>query len=184
MSTPTFVAAFQPLWAKLNPLHPGLGTPEKSIRGLTIFLAALSLYHVLTGFSLVVTCLQQIARSPLECLGYLAFFLLLPTAALAFGQRKPLGWTLAVGYLTLSLLGAGFGLWAALTWRPSGVAALDTLYPSRSPLPSVAAAAVFTGALVALGQPTLRQAFRISKRHGVKVVTVTVLLACAVAVVR
>ena len=184
MPTPTFVAAWPPLWAKLNPRHPGLAGLEQRLRGLVLLLAALCLYQGLTEYSLLAACVLDLPRHPLECSGYLALFLLLPTATLALAQRKPLGWTLAVGYLTFSLLGAGFGLWTALTWHPSGVAAFDALSPRRSPLPSLVSVAVFTGALVALSRPDLRQVFRVSTRHLVKVVAATVLLTVAIGVAR
>ena len=183
MPTPTFAAAWPSLWAKLNPRHPGLSGPEQRIRGIVLFLVMLCLYQGLTQFSMLASCVLDLPRYPLECSGYLALFLLLPTATWALAQGKPLGWTLAVGYLTLSLLGALFGLWFALMWHPSGDA-FDALSPPRSPLPSLGLAVVCTGALVGLSRPDLRQVFRISTRHLVKVITATLLLSVAIAVAR
>lgn len=183
-----FAAAWPPLWAKLNSQHPGLAVAEQRLRALVLFLVALCLYQGLTQGASLAASVRDWPRYPLECSGYLALFLLLPAATWALAQRKPLGWTLAVGYLTFSLLtalfGLWFGLWFALTWHPSGVAAFDALSPRRSLLPSLLSAAVFTGALVVLSQPDLRQAFRVSTRQLGQAVAAAVLLAIVVAVFR
>ena len=184
MPTPTFAAAWPPLWAKLNPRYPGLPAPEQRLRSIVLFLAALCLYQGLTEWSSLAACIHDLPRYPLECSGYLALFLLLPAATLALAQRKRLGWTLAVGYLTFSLLGALFGLWVALTWHPSGIAAFDALSPRRSLLLSLLSTAVFTGALVVLSQPDLRQGFRVNTRQLGQVVAAAVLIAILVAVFR
>ena len=179
-----FAAAWPPLWAKINPQHPGLTVAEQRLRALVLFLAALCLYQVLTQGASLAAAVLDWPRYPLECSGYLALFLLLPAATWALAQRKPLGWTLAVGYLTFSLLGALFGLWVALTWHPSGVAAFEALSPRRALLPSLLSAAVFTGALVVLSQPDLRQVFHVSTRQLGQAVAAAVLLAIIVAVFR
>ena len=149
-----------------------------------LFLAAVSLYQGLTEGSSLAACVRDLPRGPVECSGILALFLLSPTAAWALARRKPLGWTLAVGYLTLSLLGAGFGLWFALTWHPSGGTAFDALAPRHSPLPSLVSVVVFAGALMALSRPDLRQLFHVSTRHLVRVVAATVLLVVVMGVAR
>ena len=177
-----FAAAWPPLWAKLNPQHPGLAVAEQRLRALVLFLAAWCLYKGWTEWSSLVGCVRDWPRDPLACSGYLALFLLLPVATWALARRKPLGWALAVGYLTFSLLGALFGLWFALRWHPSGVAAFDALSPRRSLLPSLLAAAVFTGALLVLSRPDLRQAFGVSTRQLGQVVAAAVLLTIVVAV--
>ena len=89
-----------------------------------------------------------------------------------------------MGYLTISLLGAGFGLWFALTWHPSGASPLADLYPCHSPLPSLVSAAVCTCALVALSQPALRQVSRITTCQMVQVVAAAVLFIIAIGVAR
>ena len=159
------VLGFASVWAQLNPQHPGLDDTEKRLRFLVLFFVGMSLYQVVAEFSMLAYCVQELAREPLACSCYLTLFLVVPAAALALAQRRPLGWTIAAGYLAYSVAGALFGLWAALTWRPSGVPVLDLMFPHPSPLASVLWGAVATGGLVALGQPAVRQVFAAGPRR-------------------
>lgn len=58
---------------------------------MVLFLAALCLYQGLKQFSLLAAYVLDLPRHPLEYSGYLALFLLLPTATWALAQHKPLG---------------------------------------------------------------------------------------------
>jgi hypothetical protein len=178
------VSGLPTFWEQFNPQRPDITRTEKCLRYLVLFFAVLSLYQGLTDFSVLAYYMRELAREPLVCAGGLATFLVVPAAAWALAQRWPLGWPLAVGYLVFSLSGALVGLWAALTWHPSGAPALDQLFPRTSPLPHVLWAAVAAGGLVVLSQPAMRHVFTVGPRRIATAGLIAALLICTATALR
>lgn len=148
----------------INPIQSGIPSTEKTIRLIVIIFGGIFLYQLITDFRTTLAYIKDIPIFPLESILILLPQILLLAAVIAFWKRKKIGWTLLTIFLTFSLVAALFLLFQSLTWKPSGLAGFDNLFPRPSPTTYIIQLLFLVGTLYILGKPNIREVFFINKQ--------------------
>lgn len=145
----------------LNPVAEEKPAAHKTITIISIVLGGLFLYQLASTWDYL-----PFGIDGKWDLG--VFAVLLPSVVLLltvplFYKRKKAGWILLAVYLCASLAGVAWMIVTALTWRPSGIPAFDSLLPPPSWL-SIFYGALFHGVpLYVICKEEMRKLFNVSK---------------------
>ncbi len=157
-------AAGHTFFDTINPIQSGIPSTEKTIRLIVIIFGGIFLYQLITDFRTTLAYIKDIPRFPFESILILLPQILLLAAVIAFWKRKKIGWTLLTIFLTFSLVTTAFLLFQSLTWKPSGLAGFDNLFPRPSPTTYIIQLLLLVGTLYVLGKPNIREEFSINKQ--------------------
>lgn len=152
------------LFDTINPIQNGIQTPEKIIR-LTILifggLAIYRLYQQLGMFQIIYH--EGFSDWDLSMVEYFFPIVILPIAVILFWKRKKLGWILLSIFLSYSALNAIVLFFMNLGRQPSGIPALENLFPTVSPVVYVMTLLFFGGFLFLNCKAEVRNIFKITK---------------------
>ena len=100
----------------------------------------------------------------LSMVEYFLPLILLPTSTILFWLRKKSGWILMASYLTYSAIST-LGL-TIMTWnmQPSGIPALDNLFPQTSPITLIMTTLFFGGTLWVLTKNEIKEQYKVNKQ--------------------
>lgn len=109
----------------------------------------------------------------LSMVEYFLPLILLPVAVLLFWNRKRSGWILLAVFMTYSAVTA-FGLFLMdLGKSPSGIPALENLFPTVSPIAYILTMLFYTGFLLLICRQGVRNEFNILKSTAIKTILFT-----------
>jgi hypothetical protein len=147
-----------------NPIQSETPTTDKYIKLISLFLGGLFLYDVYLEFGLMKFMFTE-ATAHWD-LGTMLIFLpwiILPTASILLWYRKKHGWTLATLFFSNTAAGAIQSFIHELNRKPTGIPALDTLFPTTSPIVYIGAFLLFEGVTLAMTKENIREAYDIDK---------------------
>ncbi|WP_044400173.1 hypothetical protein [Lacinutrix sp. Hel_I_90] len=153
------------LFDTINPIQNGIQTPEKIIR-LTILifggLAIYRLYQQLGMFQIIFH--EGISDWDLSMIEYFFPIIILPIAVILYWKRNKIGWILLSIFLTYSGFNAIVLFFMNLGRQPSGIPALENLFPTVSPAVYVMTLLFFGGFLFLNCKEAVRNILKISKQ--------------------
>ena len=157
----------------INPIQSGIPSTEKTIRLIVIIFGGLFLYSFIKDFRTHLAYVKDISSFPFESIIYLLPLILLPVATIAFWKRKSFGWTLLTIFLTFSAVGAMWLLFQSFSWKPSGLAGLDNLFPRPSPTTYIIQLLFLIGTMYVLCKTSIREVFSIDKQKMAATIGIT-----------
>ncbi|HLN96755.1 MAG TPA: hypothetical protein VK183_14060 [Flavobacterium sp.] len=161
----TFRSLGHSLLEKLNPIQEGSPTTDKTIRLISLLFGGFFLLQLFREFGMIRYILTDDSMQwDLSMVLYVAPLVTVPIATILFYKRHKLGWLLLALFLTCSTVSALVNLMLAFTREPSGIAALDSLFPRPSPFASLLTCLFFAGNLWAIGRETVRGVYGIARQ--------------------
>ncbi|MCU0431962.1 MAG: hypothetical protein MUC87_00750 [Bacteroidia bacterium] len=149
----------------INPVQRKPATIDLTIKRISLFLGVLFIYDVYkeSGF-LKFMFTDQTAEWDLPTVLYFLPLITLSIAALLFWRRKKAGWMLSAIYFSYTVAGAIQMCLIALNSTPSGIPALDELFPPVSPVVYIVSMLFFGWLTWILCKPRLRAAYQIDNK--------------------
>jgi len=153
------------LFDTINPIQNGIQTPEKIIRLTTLIFSGIAVYRIIKEFGMLRYMFTDSgAKWDLSMVEYFFPLIVLPLAAFLFWKRKKSGWILLSIFLTYSAITA-IGLFLMNIGRqPSGIPALESLFPTVSPITYIMTLIFFGGTLWLISKEEIRNIYKISKQ--------------------
>lgn len=148
----------------INPIQSGIPSAEKTIRLVVIVFGGIFIYQFVKDFRTHIAYIKDIPRFPFESILYFLPQILLPIAIFTFWKRKKIGWTLLTIFLTFSAVEAIWLLIEAFTWKSSGFAGLDMLFPRPSPTTYIIQLLFLAATLYVLCKTNIREVFSVDKQ--------------------
>jgi hypothetical protein len=153
------------LFDTFNPIQNGIQTPEKTIRFITLVLAVLSIYGIIKEFGMLKYMFTDgIRKWDIGMIEYLYPLILLPLGTFLFWKRKKSGWILLSIFLTYSAISAIGLFFMNLGREPSGIPALESLFPKVPPITYIITLVFFGGTLWLICKENIRHIYRASKQ--------------------
>lgn len=148
-----------------NPIQKETPTTDKYIKIISLFLGGLFLYQLYKEFGLLKFMLtEDDGKWDFSVVIFILPFIVLPTAAILFWLRKKFGWTLAAMFFSYTAGGAVVMFVKELNRKPSGIPALDTLFPTTSPTVYIGTVILFGGMLWVMCKDEIKEIYKIDKR--------------------
>ncbi|WP_299611241.1 hypothetical protein [uncultured Aquimarina sp.] len=153
------------LFDTINPIQNGIQTPEKIIRLTTLIFSGIAVYRIFKEFGMLRYMFTDSgAKWDLSMVEYFFHLIVLPLAAFLFWKRKKSGWILLSIFLTYSAITV-IGLFLMNIGRqPSGIPALESLFPTVSPITYIMTLIFFGGTLWLISKEEIRNIYKISKQ--------------------
>lgn len=158
----------------INPIQTETPTTDKIIKIISIVFGGLFLLQLYKEFSMLSYMFSVRADWDFSMVLYYIPLLFLPTAAYLFYKRTKIGWILLSIYLTYSAVTSISLFFLALNREPSGIPALDSLYPTTSSSKYVLTLIFFGATLWFICNSKMRDVYRIDKKT---MITILVLIA-------
>jgi len=105
---------------------------------------------------------------------YFLPLILIPTASILFWLRKKCGWILLSYYLCFSAVNSISLIIMTWNMKPTGNAALDSLFPVTSPIVYIMTSLFFIGTLWVIKKQDLRETFQIDKKTMIGTIAISV----------
>jgi hypothetical protein len=148
-----------------NPIQKDISTTDKFIKLISLFIGGLFLYHLYKEFGILKFMFTDDGgKWDFSMVLYFLPFFILPTAGILFWLRKKIGWTLAIIYFSYTATGAIPMLIMELNRKPTGVSALDALFPTTSPTVYIVTLLAFGGLTRTLCKENMREAYQVDKK--------------------
>lgn len=148
-----------------NPIQKDIPTTDKFIKLISLFIGGLFLYQLYKEFGMLKFMFTDDGgKWDFSMVLYFAPFIILPTAGLLFWFRKKIGWTLATIYFSYTAAGAIPLFIMELNRKPTGMPALDTLFPATSPTLYIGTLLVFGGLTWTLCKENMREVYQVDKK--------------------
>jgi hypothetical protein len=153
------------LFDTINPIQNGNQTPEKIIRLTTLIFAGIAVYRIFKEFGMLRYMFTDSGgKWDLSMVEYFFPLILLPLAIFLFWKRKKSGWVLLSIFLTYSAITAIGLFFMNLGREPSGIPALESLFPTVSPITYIMTLIFFGGTLWLICKENIRNIYKISKQ--------------------
>ncbi|MBI5373779.1 MAG: hypothetical protein HZA79_17265 [Sphingobacteriales bacterium] len=160
----------------LNPIQPGLPSPEKIIRLIVLVFGGIFLYLVLSELQMHISIAKDFREFPIETILYFFPLILLPLALLAFWRKTSTGWTLLTIYLVFITVEMLWILTQSLLWKPSGNEFLDVIRAKPPVFTLLLQLIFFAGTLYTICRHPVREIFSISKERMTATIAITGLI--------
>lgn len=148
-----------------NPIQKEIPTTDKFIKLISLFIGGLFLYQLYKEFGMLKFMFTDDGgKWDFSMVLYFLPFIILPTAGLLFWLRKKIGWTLATIYFSYTAAGAIPMFIMELNRKPTGVPALDGLFPATSPAVYIGTLLVFGGLTWTLCKEHMREVYQVDKK--------------------
>ena len=171
------------LFQQINPMQKGLPTSERVIRGVSVLLGVLFLVRLHREFEFLrFMFTSSSAEWGFDVVLYFAPLLVLPTAAVLFFMRKKVGWLLTAAFFTYSAISAVALAVLAVSWQPSGIAALDAMFSPNPIVSYVLAFLLFASTVWGISRENVREIYLISKQMAILSIFVVAFLTGGVVV--
>jgi len=165
------------LFDTINPIQNGIQTPEKIIR-LTILifggLAIYRLYQQLGMFQIIFY--EGFSDWDLSMVEYFFPIIILPVAIILFWKRNKIGWILLSIFLTYSAFNAIVLFLMNFGRQPSGIPALENIFPTVSPAVYIITLLFFGGFLFLNCKQGVRNIFKVSKQTMIATIGLTIIV--------
>ena len=161
----------------INPIQKETPTSEKTIRIISILFGGLFLFHLYKEFGMLrFMFTDSYAEWDFSMVLYFLPLIVIPTATILFYMRKKIGWLLLTIFLAYSAVSA-IGLFIlTINMKPSGIGALDNLFPQILPLTYILGFVFFTGIIWVISREKIRTIYSISKWTMILTVAITALI--------
>ncbi len=161
----------------VNPVQNGIQTPEKIIRLTTLIFVAVTVFTIFKEFGMLSYMFSEgEVNWDLSLVEYCFPLIILPVAIFLFWKRKKSGWVLLSIYLTYSTISAIGLFFMSLGREPSGIPALESLFPTVSPITYIMTIIFFGGTLWLICKEIIRNIYKISKQTMIMTIGSTVAL--------
>lgn len=161
----------------LNPIQNGIQTPEKIIRLSVLIFGGLAMYRLLDQFEMFQFLLANSeAEWDLSMVEYFIPVILLPIAVVLFWRRRKIGWILLSIFLMYSALNAIILFFMNLGTQPSGIPALEEIFPTVSPAVYFMTLLFFGGFLYLICKQGVRNIFKVPKQTMHLTIALTVIV--------
>jgi hypothetical protein len=157
----------------INPIQSKIHSEEKTINLIVIILGGIFLFQVIKDFNLHIAVILDFPRFPMESIMHILPLLTLGTGTFLFWKKKKNGWILLSIFLTFSIVTALGIILRTLTWKPSRLPNLDSIFPRPDPLIYIVALVFLTGAIMLLCKSTIREVYSIDKQKMIKIIGIT-----------
>lgn len=149
-----------------RPVQNGSPANDKIVKLISFFIAAMFFYHLYEEFGMLRFMFTYDSGGKWDFSTVLYFFpfIILPVAGLLFWFRKKMGWILATIYFTYTTAGAIQLFMMQLNRKPTGVPALDGLFPAISPAVYIGTFLVFGGLTWTLCKENIRAVYGVDKK--------------------
>jgi hypothetical protein len=148
----------------LNPIKEETPDTDKYIKLISLFLIGLFFYQLYKEFGLIqFMFFSEDGKWDFSMVICFLPMIALPTAAILFWMKKRFGWTLAAICFSYSVTGAVILLVKEFNRKPSGVPALDTLFPVTLPSVYFGTMILFGGMLWLICKNCVRDIYKINK---------------------
>jgi len=165
------------LFDTINPIQNGIQTPEKIIR-LTILvfggLAIYRLYQQLGMFQIIFH--EGISDWDLSMIEYFFPIIILPIAVILYWKRNKIGWILLSIFLTYSAFNAVVLFFMNLGRQPSGIPALENIFPRVSSGVYIMILLFYGGFLFLNCKERVRSVLKISKQTMLATIGLTLII--------
>ncbi|ANQ51691.1 hypothetical protein MY04_4353 [Flammeovirga sp. MY04] len=162
---------FTGVFKTIHPIQESSPSTEKLIRLTTIVFGVITIAKLFKEMGFVLYLLSgDLGSWDLSVLEVLLPFILLPSATLLFGLRKKIGWILLTSYLTysaVSTLGLLFLNWNS---EPSGIPALDSLFPQTSLITYIVVLLFYGGFISILIKSEVKNSYNIESMISLKTI--------------
>ncbi len=147
-----------------SPQKEALNT-DKYIKLISLFLGGLFLYELYKEFGMLKYMFNGEDKWDFSVVLFLLPLILLPTASLLFWFRKRLGWTIATLFFSYTAAGAVVFFIHELNRKQTGIAVLDTIFPTTSPIIYVPSFLLFGGITWLLSKGNIREVYNIGRER-------------------
>ena len=161
----------------ISPIQNGIRTPEKIMRYITIIFGGIAIYRIFNQFSFFHFMFTDgISKWDWSIAEYIVPLLALPIAVVLFWKRKKAGWFLMAIFLTYSAVSALGMLIINLDRKPSGIVALDSIFPTVSPMSFLLAMLFYMVVLWLIYKNKIRDIFKVSEQTAFMTIGFTAIL--------
>lgn len=165
----------------LNPIQSAAPTAERWARWLSIAFVLMAIAAWYDSFALVAFMLAEIQHEwDFYFVELLTPLVLLAVGAVLFAWRKRLGWHLMATYLVFAAINAVGLIILTWQWEPSGLTALDEIFPRPSYLYGALLILLYGSLLWAVARPTMRARFNVTPKAAITTLTAFGVLAALV----
>ncbi|MBB3696550.1 hypothetical protein KMW28_24035 [Flammeovirga yaeyamensis] len=162
---------FMGVFETIHPIQESSPSTEKLIRLTTIVFGVITIAKLFKEMGFVLYLLSgDFGSWDLSVLEVLLPFILFPSATLLFGLRKKIGWILLTSYLTysaVSTLGLLFLNWNS---EPSGIPALESLFPQTSLITYIVMLLFYGGFISILIKAEVKNSYNIESKTSLKTI--------------
>ncbi|WP_166965394.1 hypothetical protein [Yeosuana marina] len=162
------------LFETINPIQNGIQTPEKIIRLTILIFGGLAIYRLYQQFGMFQVIFHEgISDWDFSMVEYFFPIIILPIAVILFWKRKKIGWILLSIFLTYSAFNTVVLFFMNLGRQPSGIPALENLFPTVSSGVYIMTLLFFGGFLFLNCKEEIRNFFKISKQTMIATIVLT-----------
>jgi hypothetical protein len=148
-----------------NPIQKETPTTEKLIKLITLFVGGLFLYQLYEEFDQISFMFNKDASKwDFIMVLYFLSLIILPIAGLLFWFRKKIGWMLTTIYSSYTAAGAIPLFVMELNRQPTGIPAIDALFPTTSPTLYIGTLLIFGGLTWTLCKENIREVYQVDKK--------------------
>ncbi len=158
----------------LNPIQESPLKTDKLINIISIIFGGLALYQIIKEFRVLKFMFSGQGEWDFSMVLYFLPFVLVPTSSILFWLRKKFGWILLSYYLCSSAVNLISLIIMTWNMRPTGNAALDSLFPVTSPSVYIMISLFLVGTLWVINKQDLREKFQIDKKIMIGTIVVSV----------
>jgi len=165
------------LFDTINPIQNGIQTPEKIIRLTALIFGGLAIYRLYQQFGMLRFMFTDSgAEWDLSMVEYFFPIIILPIAIILFWKRTKIGWILLSIFLTYSAITALGVFLMNLGRQPSGIPALESIFPTVSPIVYIFSLLFFGGFLFLICQIGVRNIYKITKQTMLSTIGLTTIV--------
>lgn len=158
----------------LNPIQESTLKTDKLINLISLVFGGIALYQIIKEFGMLKFMFSGQGEWDFSMVLYFLPLILIPTASILFWLRKKFGWILLSYYLCFSAVNSISLIIMTWNMKPTGNAALDSLFPITSPSVYVMTSLFFVGTLWVINKQDLRQKFQIDKKTMIGTIVISV----------
>lgn len=145
-----------------NPIRKDAPPAGRYAKFISVFLGGLFLYRVCNDFSLLQFMFtKENAKWDWSTVLIFIPWIILPIASILFWLKKKPGWILTAFFFSYTTANVILALWMEYSRKPSGIPALDALFPSTSPMTYIGTILFFGGLTRVVCRQDIRELFEI-----------------------
>lgn len=148
----------------LNPIQESPIKTDRLINLISILFGGIALYQIIKEFGMLKFMFSGQGEWDFSMVLYFLPLVMIPTASILFWLRKKFGWILLNFYLCFSAVNSISLILMTWNMKPTGNAALDSLFPVTSPIVYIMTSLFFIGTLWLINKQDLKVKFRIDKK--------------------
>lgn len=162
---------------QINPIQKKTPTPEKTIKIISILFGGLFLFQLYKEFGMLrFMFTDSYAEWDFSMVLYFLPLIIIPTATILFYMRKKTGWLILTIFLAYSAVSAIGQFFLTIKMKPSGISALDDIFPQVSPITYILSFLFFGGIIWAISREKIRTIYSISKRTMILTISIVTLI--------